>query len=81
MHTAVENVFFQYFRGTWNSEKAGSAGRTSILTESDLPLVDNDSAGATKRPAAADTSPNDILNSAAAGVGSRGLQLAITFDF
>ena len=34
-------------------------------------------------PCTADTSPNDILNtiSAAAGVGSRGLQLAITFDF
>ena len=58
-----------------------SRGRTSILTESDLPLVDNDSAGATKRHAAANTSPNGILNSAAAGVDSRGLQLAITFDF
>ena len=51
------------------------------FAESDLPLVDNDSAGATKRPATADTSPNNILNSAALGVGSRGLQLAITFDF
>ena len=74
-----------YFRGTWNFEVTGSAradpGRVDILTESDLPLVDNDSAGAQKRPVTSDTSPNDILNAAASGIDSRGLQLAITFDF
>ena len=58
-----------YFRGTWDFKAAGSnraePGRINIWTESDLPLVHNDSAGAQKRPVTSDTSPNDILNAAA----------------
>ena len=53
----------------------------AFSTESDLPHLRNDSVSATKRPVDSNTSPTDILNAAASGIASRGLQLAKTFDF
>ena len=55
--------------------------RSAISTESDLPHLRNDSVSAPKRPVDSNTSPTDILNAAASGIASRGLQLAKTFDF